>query len=234
MCTVSVIVQNENIILTSNRDEKTQRLPALFPALYSLEMKDIFYAKDTQANGTWFAADNKGNAVVLLNGGFKRHESKSSYRKSRGLVVLDIISSMNAIETLEDYPFQDIEPFQMIVKANDHLKRMVWDGEQKFFFDLNSPHYIFSSVTLYEKDIIREREKLFLSFLEGKTNPNAADLFAFHQQNHDEENGFVMNRNNRVKTISISQLVLGKETSQYRYLDLQLNQETNHTIQIQK
>ncbi len=130
MCTVSVIVQNENIILTSNRDEKTQRLPALFPSLYSLEKKDIFYAKDTQANGTWFAADNKGNAVVLLNGGFKRHESKSSYRKSRGLVVLDIISSPNLFDELEAYGLDDIEPFHLVVVNANQIKRMIWDGEQ--------------------------------------------------------------------------------------------------------
>ncbi len=233
MCTVSVIVQNNQIFLTSNRDEKTLRLPALAPQLYSLNNKDIFYAKDTQANGTWFATDNFGNAVVLLNGGFKRHESKPPYLKSRGLVVLDIISSNNPIDTLEDYQLQDIEPFQVIVKANDQLKRIVWDGEQKFFFDLNSPHYIFSSVTLYEEEIILEREQLFQSFLETKPIPEASDLISFHQQNHDEENGFVMNRNNLVKTISISQLVIGKEISQYRYLDLQLNQETNHQIKIQ-
>ncbi len=233
MCTVSVIVQNNQIILTSNRDEKTLRLPALSPQLYKLNNKDIFYAKDTQANGTWFATDNKGNAVVLLNGEFKRHETNPPYLKSRGLVVLDIISSNSPFDTLEHYQLKDIEPFQVIVKERDQLKRMVWDGEQKFLFDLNSTNYIFSSVTLYDEEIIHEREKLFLSFLETNTNPNASDLFEFHQQKHDEENGFVMNRNNLVKTISISQLAIGEETSFYKYFDLQLNQETNHQINIQ-
>lgn len=234
MCTVSVIVQNENIILTSNRDEKTQRSPALFPTMYSLKQKDIFYAKDTQANGTWFATDNKGNAVVLLNGGFKRHESKASYRKSRGLVVLDIISSPNPLDEMIAYQLEDIEPFHLIVVNENQLKRLIWDGEQKSFFDLNSNASIYSSVTLYDEEVIREREQLFQLFLATKPIPEPTDLFLFHQQTHDEENGFVMNRNNNVKTISISQLVIGKEKSLYRYLDLQVNQETHHTIQIQK
>ncbi|MFY8020470.1 MAG: NRDE family protein [Bacteroidia bacterium] len=234
MCTVSVIIQNEKIILTSNRDEKTQRLPALFPVPYSLENKVIYYAKDTQANGTWFACDSKGNAVVLLNGGFRKHEPQPDYRKSRGLVVVDIISSLHPFAELETYPLENIEPFHLIFTNGNHVKRMIWDGEQKYFFYLHSKASIYSSVTLYDEEIIREREQLFQSFLETKPIHEASDLFAFHQQNHDEENGFVMNRNNKVKTISISQLVIGNGISQYRYLDLQLNQESNHTIQIQK
>jgi hypothetical protein len=230
MCTVSVILKSDEIIITSNRDEKTLRLPALAPQKYNLNKKAIFFAKDTQANGTWFAADNKGNAVVLLNGAFKKHESKPPYFKSRGLVVLDIISDINPIDSLEQYQLQDIEPFQVIVKYEKLIKRMVWDGNQKHFSDLISPYSIFSSVTLYEEEIICEREQQFLSFLEVNPHPEASNLFEFHQQNHDEENGFVMNRNNLVKTISISQLVIGKETTFYKYLDLQNNSETTHQI----
>ncbi|MEJ0104485.1 MAG: hypothetical protein WDO19_18810 [Bacteroidota bacterium] len=33
------------------------------------------FPKDGNAGGTWFAVHENGNVIVLLNGGFKFHES---------------------------------------------------------------------------------------------------------------------------------------------------------------
>ena len=53
----------------------------------------IIFPKDPKAGGTWYAIDEFGTILVLLNGADEKHKVQLPYRKSRGLIVLDIISS---------------------------------------------------------------------------------------------------------------------------------------------
>jgi hypothetical protein len=43
-----------------------------------LSMQRITYPKDADAGGTWIAKHENGNAVVLLNGGFKNTYSSTA------------------------------------------------------------------------------------------------------------------------------------------------------------
>ena len=92
MCTVSFIFTDGKVILTSNRDEKILRPTAIAPKKYSINNKNIFFPKDAKAGGTWYAVTDEANVAVLLNGAAEKHQLKPSYRKSRGLILLDIIS----------------------------------------------------------------------------------------------------------------------------------------------
>jgi hypothetical protein len=49
--------------------------------------------------------------MALMNGAFSRHERKPFYRKSRGLVVKEILSSKELDQYLIKYDFTGIEPF---------------------------------------------------------------------------------------------------------------------------
>ena len=90
MCTVSFVPTQNGICITSNRDEKISRSKAISPQKTTINNKEITFPKDPQAGGTWFAHDDK-NVIVLLNGAEEKHVSKGNYRKSRGLIVLDLI-----------------------------------------------------------------------------------------------------------------------------------------------
>ena len=79
MCTVSFVNNKGAAIITSNRDEKVVRPGAVEPRNYSHKGKNIMYPKDSKAGGTWFAIDEYGNVVVLLNGGIEKHKPKFSY-----------------------------------------------------------------------------------------------------------------------------------------------------------
>ena len=92
MCTVSFVPTKNGVCITSNRDEKVSRKKAISPQKTTINNKVITFPKDPQAGGTWFAHDDK-NVIVLLNGAEEKHISKGNYRKSRGLIVLDLISS---------------------------------------------------------------------------------------------------------------------------------------------
>src|SRR5215207_9549701 len=91
MCTVTCIPAGDKIFITSNRDEKHWRSNALPPAVYAATSGNLLFPKDGDAGGTWIAAHENGNAIVFLNGGFIAHTPKPPYRKSRGLVLTNLI-----------------------------------------------------------------------------------------------------------------------------------------------
>ncbi len=81
MCTVSFVSSNDKIIITSNRDEKVIRPSAIEPKNYSINNKDIIFPKDPKAGGTWYAIDENGTVLVLLNGASEKHNSSSVQKK---------------------------------------------------------------------------------------------------------------------------------------------------------
>src|SRR3982751_4082457 len=111
MCTVTYIPANGKIFLTSNRDEKSRRFPAVPPQAYDFLSGRIYFPKDTNAGGTWIAVHENGNALVLLNGGFTFHESKPPYRLSRGLILLDLLQHESPFDYFRSINLDEIEPF---------------------------------------------------------------------------------------------------------------------------
>src|SRR5689334_3022145 len=116
MCTVTYIPNKENIFLTSNRDEKNWRTDALAPSVYNFESGKIIFPEDGDAGGSWIAAHENGNIVILLNGGFKAHLPTPPYRKSRGIILLDIISYSSPLDYWTGADFDNIEPFTAIIR----------------------------------------------------------------------------------------------------------------------
>ena len=151
MCTVSFVRSRGIAILTSNRDEKVVRGGALPPEVKIYNGKKIIFPGDTKAGGTWFAANEDGNIAVLLNGAFYNHVKKESYRKSRGLVLLDIISSDNPYKEFKSLNLEAIEPFTVILSTENKLCRLVWDGDMKTSKDLNTNEAYVFQVYLYKK-----------------------------------------------------------------------------------
>src|SRR5437773_862042 len=93
MCTVTFIPQGDTAFITHNRDEKSSRAKAIAPKQYIINGYALLFPRDSAAGGTWIAVNESGAAAVLLNGGFVKHPYRPPYRKSRGLVFLDIIAA---------------------------------------------------------------------------------------------------------------------------------------------
>jgi uncharacterized protein with NRDE domain len=91
------VPSNNKIIVTSNRDEAVLRT-AIPPKTYLIDGKKITFPKDPKAGGTWYAVAENGILLVLLNGAEEKHEHQPPYKRSRGLVVLEIISSDSPID----------------------------------------------------------------------------------------------------------------------------------------
>jgi uncharacterized protein with NRDE domain len=226
MCTVSLVYHNQNFILTSNRDEKISRPSAISPEVYALNNKKIICPKDSKAGGTWFAVDELQNVIILLNGGKEAHKVAKSYRKSRGLVVLELIDAENIIEYWQNMDLQDIEPFTLVALYDKKTYQLQWSGSEKSLDALDlSKFYIWSSSTLYSKEIRDKRKHWFQDFMANKKTISAQELINFHENTNptDKENGLQINRNNIYKTLSITQVIVNKDASIITHKDLHSN-----------
>ena len=233
MCTVSFVNANGKIIITSNRDEKTLRPNAIEPKNYVINNKKIIFPKDKKAGGTWFAIDEHSTILVLLNGADEKHILRESYKKSRGLIVLDLISTKSVIHTWKFVDLSDIEPFTLVLYENQKLYQLWWNESEKNTLELDTNQsHIWSSSTLYSREIREKRANWFYNFLDTKPEVNAGELFDFHRYTEEEntEHGLVINRNNTLKTLSITQTVIEKNKVEIHYNDLIAERDFSNTF----
>ncbi|MBK7763770.1 MAG: NRDE family protein [Bacteroidetes bacterium] len=209
MCTVSYISLQNKKVITSNRDEKLTRPQSNKPNEEVINGCKVIFPKDPHAGGTWFAINENGASAVLLNGAFEKHVSKANYSKSRGLVLLDIISQPNPLQYLHMVSLQTIEAFTLVLYHHHALIEFRWDEAQKYFNELDQDgNYIWSSATLYTHEVRQTREKLFNAFIANETNMSEEHIKRFHTtSDNDFENGFVMHRPNQAQTFSVTQAV---------------------------
>lgn len=177
MCTVTYLpLGNNQFILTSNRDESPKR-KTIPPSKYDEDGVAFVYPKDELAGGTWIGLSEKNRLVCLLNGGFEIHERKGPYKMSRGLIVKKILSAENSVSFVENFVFDDIEPFTLVlVDWNSNLAtyELVWDGISKHFVKLPQEPKIWSSSTLYTSEMKALRRTWFANWL--------SENKIFHQQ----------------------------------------------------
>ncbi len=237
MCTVTYIPVNNSFFLTSNRDEKKVRLKAEQPQWYKFASGQLLFPKDGNAGGTWMALHENGNAMVLLNGATENHPYAPPYRKSRGLIFLDIFDHPQPLSAFEQIHLHKIEPFTLVIRQASQLFETRWNGQEKMINELDAASsYIWSSATLYNNAIIQKREQWFASFLKEYKLINGKEILHFHRfaGDGDHENDVMMNRNNELFTVSITQLHRNNDISLMHYHDLvtdQLfSQEYKHSI----
>ena len=234
MCTVTIIPQENNgFVLTSNRDEAPDRV-SLAPDFYSVDGIKLLFPKD-KMGGTWIGVSENNRVVCLLNGAFEKHERKSNYRKSRGIVANDFMVSEDIVKTIEAYNLNDIEPFTIvIVDWNPQLKfyELVWDGKHKHFVEFPLESRIWSSSTLYTEAMKKERQQWFENF-DAFNDLNTNSLLEFHKHK-DVENmdyGVIMDRG-FVKTTSVTQVEKQDNAVNMRHENLQSKTVTIKTFNL--
>lgn len=222
MCTVTYIPTTEGCIITSNRDEKITRERALSPQEYQIDGKKVIFPKDPKAGGTW-VAHSETKIIVLLNGAQEKHIPKPKYRKSRGLIVLDLITAENSLDFWKTIDLNDIEPFTIVVFENNKLVQLQWNEVEKSTTEFDAKQFhIWSSSTLYSKEIRKQRKEWFQDFIKSKNAATPGEILHFHQftESENKEFGLQINRNAVLKTISITQCKVTNDSIQMEYLDL--------------
>ncbi|HEX2683969.1 MAG TPA: NRDE family protein [Ferruginibacter sp.] len=234
MCTVSFVRLKDAVIITSNRDENILRKNAAAPAFLESKNKKIIFPRDPQAGGTWFAANENGIVAVLLNGAFKKHISKPPYRKSRGLVLLELVEAHDPLTHFSQLELRDIEPFTVILFQQEQLHVLRWDGVDKHMQEQDAlADHLWSSSTLYTAEIIQKRLELFERFTKSTEKATPQLIRDFHGDDHgDPENGFVMRRPDGVKTFSITQAIVSTGSIDLLHHDLLQQQQFEERLLI--
>ena len=223
MCTVTFIREQEHFFITSNRDEKINRGKALTPRIYKVGMTDLLFPKDPDAGGTWIVLKDATTAAVLLNGGFVSHEPAPPYRRSRGLILLDILAASDPEGSFGEMNLIGIEPFTLILLQECKLHECRWDGQKKFKNLLNAQqNYIWSSATLYSESTQQRRVEWFTKWHTTHPHPSLENILHFHRfaGDGDQKNDVHMNRDGQLLTVSITAIQLTGERALMYYLDL--------------
>jgi len=207
MCTVTFIPGEAGVYhLTSNRDEHTGRARAL-PPRYD---DGLLYPRDGEAGGSWIAV-KRGDAGVLLNGAFATHRRRENYRRSRGLVFLDVLRAESPLEQFDSMPLWGIEPFTLVLFLQGRLFECRWDGERKHVRELETerPH-VWSSVTLYDEPTRRQREQQLARWWR-RENISTGKIVDFHR---------AVRRQGEIATVSITNVRIAEGRGRLAYYDL--------------
>ncbi len=240
MCTVTYVPAKNGAYLTSNRDEHVTRSRAIRPVRHHRQQYELVYPQDPDGGGTWIALKSTGDAAVLLNGAFQNHRKASAYRKSRGMVFLDIFHSPDGVACFKAMDLSGIEPFTLILyraasktgltgnlRQKARLYECRWEGAGKSIFRLSTASArIWSSVTLYDENAISERKRWFGQWLASGETVSTESVMGFHSTagSGNSYHDLLRDRDGRIATVSITSLHLSAATSSLRYLDLKTNQ----------
>lgn len=236
MCVLTYIpTHNQGFIFTNNRDEAMARPKAIPPRKYIIGGKRVFFPKDAQANGTWIATSDD-YTVCLLNGALEKHIHTPPYRQSRGQVILDFFKFDTVDNFAGNYNFEGIENFTLIiVHTKEHLQicEFRWDGKQLSYQSKDpSEAHIWSSCTLYPKEIQTERENWFADFLKQNhtlSNEQVID-FHLHGGTGDSYNDMRIDRNGELVTQCVFQVVRQQQFLSFSFHDLLSEQELRYRV----
>ncbi|RZK10488.1 MAG: class I SAM-dependent methyltransferase [Flavobacterium sp.] len=107
--------------------------------------------------------------------------------------------------------------------ASKKLISYVWDGETKHKeVKYHTLPHIWSSATLYPKEIRLQREKWFNEWLKSSKNFLQSDVIDFHKNagKDDIENGLVMQRASNLATVSITSVEINVAAINMRHENL--------------
>jgi hypothetical protein len=183
----------------------------------------MIFPRDPKGGGTWIAASTTGRVACLLNGAFKKHHHSPPYRMSRGLIVLDMFRFPTVQGFLKNYRLDNIEPFTLIICEKGSVHLLVWDEREKHIFRLDPlENHIWSSCTLYGPEIRPKRSQWFEEWLVSGIDKNVETVIQLHKTGGtgDPVNDYVMNRDNKVRTVSITSVLNTPQEITMQYEDI--------------
>ena len=229
MCTLTYLpIEKDSFILTSTRDVMRQRAKATKPDHYRSNGLSLYYPKDGKAGGSWLGISGYKRLICLLNGAFDFYFPEPPYKKSRGLVLLDLLSIKEKEKLIEFDSFSDIEPFTMIIidwSSDYELFELRWDGVNKYLKRLENRSQIWSSSSLYNSSAKNKRKEMFRGWLKNNNEYDENGIMDFHNlETDDPKNSIRMNRD-LFCSVSLSCIKKHKDDLSWRYKDLVGNEE---------
>jgi len=171
-----------------------------------------------------------------LNGASENHIHNPPYRQSRGQLILDFFKFDTVDNFIENYSFENIENFTLVIihHTNDlQLCEFKWDGLTLTYTSKNPKEaYIWSSTTLYPKEIRTKREQWFNDFRQQNSNFTREQVINFHLNGGtgDIHNDMRINRDGKLITQCIFQVVKQHQYLSFSFHDLLSEQELLYRV----
>lgn len=220
MCTVTFTPTQSGNVIVANRDEDPRRSATGLNRYSTRQGNNFHIAREPRHGGTNMAIGENGSTYVLLNGAFTPHPFGKTYRMSRGLLMLQSLESDDLQSFSIAFNFQGIEPFTLLRMAAV-IEEIRWDGDQLHYLKKDSAQpLIWASAQLYSKAAIENRQLWYKALL--LQNPKKEDLLNFHLKGGDGDpyNDMVMNRNNMVRTVSVTMVARNGDHGVVEHVDL--------------
>lgn len=205
MCIVTFLPTAKGFIFTSNRDENILR-KTLYPQYYNHHRQKLFYPKDLEKGGTWFAVDSTQKKVAcLLNATGK--QPQPDQRMSRGKITVSYLTGDNNF-MLQDQ-LKKTAPFTLIIlrfTLDIQIEEYLWDGKQLLNNKKNEKKpQLWCSNTLYSNAKKQQLTAAFEQHLLG--GYKWEDLIYFHKKIAQPANSSeYLIKNHNIQTVSITSL----------------------------
>jgi len=205
MCKVTAFLDDDNFILTSNRDIPEHRVHSFPPNEFLYRNKRIVYPEDPQGGGSWIGASTQYIASLLNNKGIEGIDTMS-----RGILLKEVLSNNFIISDLESKS-KFFNPYVLILfDISDRvLFKYTWDGSD-FYSEQIHKHDLWMSNTIYSEKEITNTYRFFSEELDISSNEE--EILRFHL---DPKNILI----NQMKTTSVTQITHGLK-NEVKYFDL--------------
>ena len=172
MCTVTCIINKDEVLLTSNRDVPKERPHSLPPEIYNKNGIYFTMPLDPRGKGSWIGT-NGVISICLLN-----HSGKYNSEKSRGELVMNLLSGEASIHELSE-DSKHHNPFRLIY-INRNIKNYIiytWNGLDLEEETIKSKSNIWISKNIYKDNQIALKTD---QFNQNDFNLDRTKLLDFH------------------------------------------------------
>ncbi len=152
MCIVSFYRNNDQIVLTHNRDEEIKRLASTDVEEHVFLGKTYRAPVDQRAKGTWMFLSDQYMACILNGGKEKTIIKDAHYRLSRGIILLHLLKYNSVPEFIKAENLSAIAPFTIFVydRIAQESYKLFWNEKELTVEEFGSENFIsHSSTTLY-------------------------------------------------------------------------------------
>lgn len=219
MCTVSWLPGPDGYFLCFNRDERFTRAPAVPPGLRVRDGVQFLAPLDGDAGGTWFAVNEFGLTLGLLNRYRVAGYLPPGQPRSRGLLVLDLISAAGPAEALLRLTPEILgitQPFTLVAAEPGRPAAIArWDGASLSSSPEAGPGFLCTSSSVTEPEVAESRRALFAAGA-----PHTRESLAALHRSHMPERGrrsVCMHRDD-AETQSYSEAIVGPRTIGLRHV----------------
>ena len=220
MCCLTIVKSGEDIIISHNRDESIYRQLTSDPSvLADINGFTTIMPTDPVSKGTWIGSNGYMTAAIL-NGYKVKHVRQLPYQLSRGSIIPYLFDKGNIKDFLNDFTPSHLEPFTLVVFDQESIYELGWDAERLHVrsYATDTP-LIYSSCTLYDKEVCRAREAVFKTLLREKPEQGIDKyILGFHQKFGLDHGAFINTEvTDIIKTVAITQVVHQPLTSTFYY-----------------